>query len=684
MPCRSHLIELWKASVSRPTESFSFRKLRISGLAIVCGRLTDAFCVSGFGWKIILAFWDVLWDNHKQTNGIFGDLMDKLSLLQRVYGYSQFRPGQEALIDGVLQGRDVFGIMPTGGGKSMCYQLPGLLLPGITLVISPLISLMQDQVMALKSNGVPAAYINSTLTGPQVQAVYRNLLAGKYKIVYVAPERLDYPGFSNVVSQLPISFVAVDEAHCISQWGQDFRPSYLRIVHFIEGLSQRPVVGAYTATATKQVRADVERILGLNAPVRAVTGFDRPNLYFEVIHPELKDRELKRLIGARSRKSGIIYCSTRKKVETVCEMLRDMGYAATRYHAGLDEKERAVNQEDFLYDRKPIMVATNAFGMGIDKSNVSYVIHYNMPKSIEAYYQEAGRAGRDGSDADCILLYSSGDVNTARFLINNGSENEEMDPKQLEIVRQQDLKRLEAMVGYCKTNTCLRGYILEYFGQKHPELCGNCGSCKGNYEEVDITREAQMILSCIKRIHDKLGHWVGINLIGNVLRGSRIKQVLERGLDELSTYGLLKERGRSDIHAMIDHLEAEGYLQSEQEFQTLQLTAKASQVLYQGKTVTMKVEVEPEEPAAGMAQKKLGAEAADLYDVLKELRSRLAKEAGIPAYVVFSNATLTDMAAKKPRTMTEFKKVSGVGEIKAAWYGKAFLERIRQYGKENE
>ncbi len=610
--------------------------------------------------------------------------MDKIGLLQRIFGYSGFRPGQEPLIDGVLSGRDVFGIMPTGGGKSMCYQIPALLLPGITFVVSPLISLMRDQVMALKAVGVPAAYINSTLNGAQIQAVYRNLMAGQYKIVYIAPERLDYAGFGSIASRLEISFLAVDEAHCISQWGQDFRPSYLRIVQFIENLPKRPVVGAFTATATKQVREDVERILKLKNPVRTVTGFDRPNLYFEVIHPEFKERELKGILASKRAKSGIIYCSTRKKVESICENLQDLGYAATRYHAGLEESERSANQEDFLYDRKNIMVATNAFGMGIDKSNVSFVIHYNMPKSIEAYYQEAGRAGRDGADAECILLYSSSDVNTARFLIQNGSENEELDSQQLEAIRKLDLERLEAMVGYCKTRSCLRGYILEYFGQKHPDLCGNCGNCKGNFESIDITREAQMILSCIKRIHDKLGYDLGINLIGNVLRGSRNKRVLELGLDSLSTYALMKEHTRSDVHAMIDHLEAEGYLESDQEFQTIHITAAASQVLYRGRTVEMKVEVEPEATASIAVAGKLDADDSELFDILKELRGQLAKEAGIPAYVVFSNATLTDMAIKQPKTMSEFRKVSGVGEIKAAWYGTAFLKRIQTYMDEKE
>ena len=606
--------------------------------------------------------------------------MDKAQLLQRVFGYDQFRPGQEALIDGVLSGRDVFGIMPTGGGKSMCYQIPALLLPGITLVVSPLISLMRDQVMALKAAGIQAAFINSTLTASQLHTVYRNLRAGQYKLVYVAPERLDTPSFLDLAAQLPIQFLAVDEAHCISQWGQDFRPSYLRIVQFIQALPRRPVIGAYTATATEQVRQDVERILMLRSPVRTVTGFDRPNLYFEVQKPEMRDQQLRQLIRHRQGKSGIVYCSTRKNVETVCQMLCDQGFSATRYHAGLSEQERNENQEDFLYDRKPIMVATNAFGMGIDKSNVSFVIHYNMPKSMEAYYQEAGRAGRDGSPAECILLYKGFDVQTARFLINNGSENEELDPAQREIIRQQDLRRLEAMVGYCKTNQCLRHYILDYFGQKAPELCGNCGNCQGNFQEVDITRQAQMILSCMKRIYDKRGCWVGASVVAMTLRGSRDKRILEMGLDSLPTYGLMKDHGRSEIHSMLDHLEAEGYIQSEQEYQTLFLTQKAARVLFHGEQVMMKMErqIQPSQE-----EKRLTAENADLFDVLKELRFQLAKEAGVPAFVIFSNATLVDMAQKQPKTLSEFKRVSGVGEIKAAWYGEAFLSKIRSYLKDN-
>ena len=610
-----------------------------------------------------------------------GDRMDKNVLLERIFGYTGFRPGQEALIDGVLAGRDVFGIMPTGGGKSMCYQIPALMLPGITLVISPLISLMRDQVMALKAAGVPAAYINSTLNAAQMQAVYRNLLAGQYKIVYVAPERLDYGGFGSIAERIPISFIAVDEAHCISQWGQDFRPSYLRILNFIDGLPKRPVIGAYTATATKQVREDVERILRLQDPVRKVTGFDRPNLFFEVLKPEKKDGELLRLMAQRKRKSGIIYCATRKKVESVCELLQDNGYAATRYHAGLTEEERSENQEDFLYDRKTVMVATNAFGMGIDKSNVSFVIHYNMPKSIEAYYQEAGRAGRDGSDADCIMLFSNGDVHTARFLINNSSDNEELDPDQQEMIRQQDLARLEAMTGYCRTQLCLRGYILEYFGQKHPEVCGSCGTCRGDFDARDITREAQMILSCVKRIRDKLGYDVGMTVIQMTLQGRKDKRILEKGLQELTTYGLMKDVGTTEVRMLLDRLEMDGYLLSDPENQTLELTEAAKQVLYHGRKVEILVRRDPEEKKQEV---QLSGGEAELMDALKELRNKLAKEAGIPPYVIFSNATLADMAKKQPKNLTEFRKVSGVGELKAAWYGKAFLKQVKKFREENE
>ena len=609
--------------------------------------------------------------------------MDKTVLLERVFGYRSFRPGQEELMDAILSGRDVFGIMPTGGGKSVCYQLPALMLPGITIVVSPLISLMQDQVMALKASGVPAAYINSSLSASQMQAVYRNLLAGKYKIVYVAPERLDYPGFASLAERLQISLLAIDEAHCISQWGQDFRPSYLRILQFVHGLPYRPVIGAFTATATNTVREDVERILALNDPVRVVTGFDRPNLFFDVVKPKQKEDELIRILISKRFSSGIIYCATRKKVESVCEKICEHGYRATRYHAGLPEKERMENQEDFLYDRKTIMVATNAFGMGIDKSNVSFVIHYNMPKSIEAYYQEAGRAGRDGTNADCILLFSQGDVSTAKYLINNSSENEELDPIQRELVHQQDLSRLEAMVGYCKTTDCLRGYILNYFGQKHPEHCGNCGNCQQDLEAVDITREAQMILSCVKRIQDFLGYGLGSAMVARVLQGSREKKLIQLGLDTLSTYGIMKASGRTEIRTMADHLETMGYLKTGENGE-LALTTKAGAVLYRNESVQMLVKKEREILEKVSESDKLTGYEAELYDSLRELRLELAKEAGIPPFMVFSNATLKDMAKKKPDTTGQFRRVSGVGEIKASWYAGPFLDRIRKFAEEYE
>lgn len=609
--------------------------------------------------------------------------MDKKELLQRIFGYPDFRSGQEQLIDGILAGRDVFGIMPTGGGKSMCYQLPALMLPGVTLVISPLISLMRDQVLALKAAGIPAAYINSSLNGAQMRAVYRNLRAGLYKIVYVAPERLDSEGFWDIVSSMHIPFIAVDEAHCISQWGQDFRPSYLRIVQFIERFPVRPTVGAFTATATEQVRDDIERILKLKDPVRTVTGFDRPNLFFDVLHPKNKRDELLILLAREKNKSGIIYCTTRKNVESVHEFLIEHGYRATRYHAGLTEDERAENQEDFLYDRKTVMVATNAFGMGIDKSNVGFVIHYNMPKSIEAYYQEAGRAGRDGSDADCILLFARNDIDTARFMIENSSDNEELDEAQREIVRAQEYARLDAMTNYCRETRCLRGHILEYFGQEHPEICGNCGTCKGDFVEKDITQEAQMILSCVTRVHMQLGFYVGRTTIIHILAGAHDKDILSRNLDSLSTYGLMKTTPRTQIGDMIDKLLSDGYLRLEHEHKTIELTPKSRDILYKGAKATLFVRKEDINEAKKSSELSLDVQESALYERLRALREKIARKNGIPPYIIFSNATLADMAKKAPKTQTEFRRVSGVGEIKAAWYAEDFLDCIRRFDEEN-
>lgn len=607
--------------------------------------------------------------------------MDKYEVLKQYFGHSAFREGQAELIDAILSGRDVLGIMPTGGGKSLCYQVPALMLEGVTLVISPLISLMKDQVMALKDAGVRAAFINSSLTSAQMQTVYRNIRAGAYKIIYVAPERLDGDGFVSLAHSLRVSLVAVDEAHCISQWGQDFRPSYLRILDFIKKMPRRPVVAAFTATATKRVREDIERILQLQKPLKIVTGFDRPNLNFEVLYPKNKAATLRSLIDARPGQNGIVYCATRKSVESICQELQTVGIQATRYHAGLSDEERRKNQEDFLYDRCSVMVATNAFGMGIDKSNISYVIHYNMPKSLEAYYQEAGRAGRDGERADCLLLYSPGDVQTAKFLIQSSGENEALTAEEREAVIEQDIKRLQVMIGYCKTTDCLRGYILGYFGQAHPENCGNCGNCRANFSRQDITAQAQMILSCVKRAYDKLGYSVGATLIIHTLAGSTEQRVLELGLDKLSTYGLMKDVSRTQIRAYMEQLEADSYLEADPVHGGILLTEKAGAVLFRGESVFMTTRTLLAAEKKREKKKNAVVEHIDnsLFETLRALRFQLSQEENVPAYIIFSNATLSDMAAKAPKTMNEFLEVSGVGEVKAERYGKIFMDEIKKY-----
>ena len=488
--------------------------------------------------------------------------MQPREALRQYFGHSDFRRGQRKLIEAVLGGRDVLGVMPTGGGKSMCYQIPALCLGGTTLVISPLISLMKDQVAALTDAGVPAGYINSSLSGEELRDVYRRAYSGEYRLLYVAPERLGAPGFVKLAQTISIPLIAVDEANCISQWGQDFRPSYLEIADFIDALPQRPVTAAFTATATARVQEDIGRLLRLRGPLREVTGFDRPNLYFEVRTPRSKNGTLLALVRERVGRCGIVYCATRAAVERVCQSLQDAGIPATRYHAGLDEEERRRNQDDFQFDRRTVMVATNAFGMGIDKSNVSYVIHYNMPKSLEAYYQEAGRAGRDGEPADCILLFAPADVETARFLIDNGG-SDALSEEEAALVRRRDMERLQAMVGYCRTAKCLRGYILDYFGQPHADACGSCGNCRAKYRAEDITTHAQMILSCAVRIRDALGYGVGKTLLIQVLRGSRDQRVLQLRLDKLPTYGLLAELPESAVRARVEYLEMEGYLKTD-------------------------------------------------------------------------------------------------------------------------
>ena len=605
----------------------------------------------------------------------------KESILQRVFGYSAFRGGQEALIDAQLQGRDAFGIMPTGGGKSLCYQIPALLLEGVTLVISPLISLMRDQVMALKNAGVAAAYINSSLTPAQIRLVYRNIQSGMYKIIYVAPERLLTDGFLEAIQARKVSLVTVDEAHCISQWGQDFRPSYLKIVDFLNILTPRPVVSAFTATATETVRQDIAQILQLRDPLRVVTGFDRPNLRFEVQRPKQKLPALIDLVQQRRDKAGIVYCATRKAVEEVCENLQLNGIAATRYHAGLPDEERRDNQEDFLYDRKTVMVATNAFGMGIDKSNVSYVIHYNMPQSLESYYQEAGRAGRDGAEAECILLYAPGDVQTAKYLIQHPALSGELSQEELEQKQRLDLERLDVMVNYCKTQECLRGYILDYFGQEHESFCGNCSNCSTETEERDITDQARMILSCVQRMSAKLGYSLGLTSVVRTLLGSRDKRLLQLGLDKLGSYGMLRKLGKDDLRAMAENLESQGYLETDPVHGGGSLTQKAQGVLFEGKTVSMRL---PKAEASAPVSSPIGGgQDPNLLAMLKRLRWKIAMQESVPAYIIFSNATLEDMARKAPTTLEAFAKVNGVGSVKVKRFGEVFVDAIADYLQEH-
>ncbi len=613
---------------------------------------------------------------------------DKRSLLRRVFGYASFREGQEPLIDAILEGRDVFGIMPTGGGKSICYQLPALMLPGLTLVVSPLISLMKDQVTAVTALGVPAAYINSSQSAEESRAVFAGLRRGDYKLLYVAPERLEAEGFVAAVREANVTLLAVDEAHCISQWGQDFRPSYLKIPAFLRRLLRRPVVAAFTATATAQVREDVIRLLELRAPVCVTTGFDRPNLRFDVLHVsgEEKDAALSSLLRKFRDRSGIIYCSTRRAVEDVCDALRSAGYPATRYHAGLEDEERRRNQDDFLYDRAPIMAATNAFGMGIDKSNVGFVIHYNIPKSMEAYYQEAGRAGRDGAPADCVLLFSPKDIRTAKFLIQNSNENPDLSEEEQAALQARDLERLRRMEGYCKTRSCFRAYILDYFGQAHQSRCGNCGNCSDERVEADVTRQAQMVLSCVQRIHSKLGYYVGVTAVVHCLVGSRSQKVETLDLSSVRTYGLMKGTAKTDVRALIDELIAQGYLVIETAHSTLRPTQKARAVLFEGERVTMLLR-RGERPARGKEKSVRVPQPAPVYEPddegndlltrLKLLRLQIAREEGVPLYVVFSNATLLEMTRQRPRTVEALLDIPGVGTVKAQRYGELFLEAIR-------
>ena len=600
-------------------------------------------------------------------------MSDKLSVLKDYFGHDSFRDGQEQIVDALLDGRDALCIMPTGAGKSMCYQIPALLFDGVTIVVSPLISLMKDQVGSLVQSGVPAAYINSSLSYPQFLRVLSNVEHGKYKIIYVAPERLLTDGFLDTCKKIKISMVAVDEAHCVSQWGQDFRPSYLKIVSFIKSLENRPIVGAFTATATNDVKEDIKKILRLENPFEITTGFDRPNLFFGVIKSSSKDEKLIDLIRERGDRSGIVYCATRKNVESVCELLCDNGFSATRYHAGLDEYERRKNQEDFVFDRKNIMVATNAFGMGIDKSNVTYVIHYNMPKNIESYYQEAGRAGRDGGEADCILLYSPKDVRLNRFMIENSEGNDELTIEENEQIRERDFERLKHMTFYSTTNDCLRGFILRYFGGDKKAYCGKCSNCLSVHKLVDVTIDAQKIMSCIARTGQRYGKTV----ICDVLKGSKSEKILKAELNNQSTYGIMKEVTARHIFGTIDFLAEKEYISSDNETEILKLLPKSRDVLFGRERLVMK-KVENSEKVVKTHRPEVPVN-SDLLDALKALRKSIASKKSVPAYVIFTDATLIDMCKKCPETPDEMLEVSGVGRTKLEKFGKQFLEEIAKF-----
>ncbi|MBQ4486602.1 MAG: DNA helicase RecQ, partial [Oscillospiraceae bacterium] len=603
--------------------------------------------------------------------------MNKYEILKQYFGYDRFRNGQEPLIDSVMSGRDTLGVMPTGAGKSICYQVPALAADGMTIVISPLISLMQDQVRSLVDLGIRAAYINSSLTMQQIYTVIRNCANNVYKIVYVAPERLSNEVFLDMCMNADIKLFCVDEAHCISQWGQDFRPSYLEIPEFIGKLPYRPTVAAFTATATEQVRQDIKRLLGLRSPFELVTGFDRENLYFEVRRPKDKAHDLLSLVEDYNRqgRSGIVYCATRKDVESTCEMLREKGIPCARYHAGLSDTERKENQDAFIYDRVRVITATNAFGMGIDKSNVTFVIHYNMPKDIESYYQEAGRAGRDGSFSECILMANGRDISIAKFLIEKSFEDSQLPPEQALIIKQRDLRRLDRMVDYARQTTCLRSYMLRYFGEDSAPRCDNCSYCLSGAESTDVTVDMQKIMSCIYRS----GEMYGKLMISRILRADNSdERITGRGLDKLTTYGIMKDDSDDYIGFLCSALIAQGFVRVIEDTGSLKLTPKALPVLKGEQRISLRL---PEKTRPARKRKTLsGAEPdTELFGILRALRQKLALAQSVPAYVVFTDAVLSEMSAAKPVTKRDFLNIPGIAQTKYERYGERFISEIKAY-----
>ena len=638
-----------------------------------------------------------------------------LEALTRYFGYDSFRPGQQGIVEALLAGRDVLGVMPTGAGKSVCYQIPAALSPGMTLVISPLISLMRDQVDALNDLGLPAAFINTTQTPDEQAMVFAQAAAGQIKLLYVAPERLETGRFRDFAARTPISLIAVDEAHCVSQWGQDFRSSYLGIGDFIAGLPQRPPVGAFTATATERVRRDIVGLLGLRNPAVTVTGFDRPNLYFDVVKLETKYKAawVARYVADHPDESGIVYCATRKTTEALTDTLNQMGHPAVAYHGGMSPDAREAAQRDFITDKVPVVVATNAFGMGIDKSNVRYVIHHNLPESIEAYYQEAGRAGRDGEPSRCTLLWNESDIVTRRRLLDNDYENERLTPEEQEIVRQSKRRLLDGMVGYCRTTDCLHRYMTRYFGQElspnagsaagediaadssQSGRCGACSNCESTFETIDVTRVAQAISRCV---HDA-GQRVGSGKIVKILRGSRAQDLAWLNPERMPTFGMLKDVNEARVRDVLSQMATDGYLSiAEGRMPIVMFGARAAETAapdfhYEIKRVERKSEAAGSGRSGGVADTAdsanvpgdaLGSYISDddeesLFQKLRELRRTIAQEIGKPPYIVFSDKTLRDMARIKPVTNAQFLAVNGVGQHKLDLYGQRFMQAIASF-----
>ena len=638
-----------------------------------------------------------------------------LEALTRYFGYDSFRPGQQGIVEALLAGRDVLGVMPTGAGKSVCYQIPAALSPGMTLVISPLISLMRDQVDALNDLGLPAAFINTTQTPDEQAMVFAQAAAGQIKLLYVAPERLETGRFRDFAARTPISLIAVDEAHCVSQWGQDFRSSYLGIGDFIAGLPQRPPVGAFTATATERVRRDIVGLLGLRNPAVTVTGFDRPNLYFDVVKLETKYKAawVARYVADHPDESGIVYCATRKTTEALADTLNQIGHPAVAYHGGMSPDAREAAQRDFITDKVPVVVATNAFGMGIDKSNVRYVIHHNLPESIEAYYQEAGRAGRDGEPSRCTLLWNESDIVTRRRLLDNDYENERLTPEEQEIVRQSKRRLLDGMVGYCRTTDCLHWYMTRYFGQElspnagsavgediaadssQSGKCGACSNCESTFETIDVTRVAQAISRCV---HD-VGQRVGSGKIVKILRGSRAQDLAWLNPERMPTFGMLKDVNEARVRDVLSQMATDGYLSiAEGRMPIVMFGARAAETAapdfhYEIKRVERKSEAAGSGRSGGVADTAdsanvpgdaLGSYIPDddeesLFRKLRELRRTIAQEIGKPPYIVFSDKTLRDMARIKPVTNAQFLAVNGVGQHKLDLYGQRFMQAIASF-----